>query len=109
MSKWVVDIHGEIEGDYELIKKYEEPKAEWIPCGERLPISDEECHTFLVTDSKGNVIISEFYLSLMDRKPYWSGMIEVIAWMPLPEPYKPESKTKQALAYADQDTLMPAT
>lgn len=24
MSKWVVDIHGEIEGDYEIIKKYEE-------------------------------------------------------------------------------------
>lgn len=26
MSKWVVDIHGEIEGDYEIIKKYEELK-----------------------------------------------------------------------------------
>lgn len=25
MSKWVVDIHGDIEGDYEIIKKYEEP------------------------------------------------------------------------------------
>lgn len=28
MSKWVVDIHGDIEGDYELIKKYEEPKVD---------------------------------------------------------------------------------
>lgn len=28
MSKWVVDIHGDIEGDYEIIKKYEEPKAD---------------------------------------------------------------------------------
>ena len=27
MSKWVVDIHGDIEGDYEIIKKYEEPKT----------------------------------------------------------------------------------
>lgn len=26
MSKWIVDIHGDIEGDYELIKKYEEPQ-----------------------------------------------------------------------------------
>jgi len=26
MSKWIVDIRGEIEGDYELIKKYEEPQ-----------------------------------------------------------------------------------
>ena len=31
MSKWVVDIHGDIEGDYEIIKKYEEPKrGQWI-------------------------------------------------------------------------------
>ena len=25
MSKWIVDIHGNIEGDYEIIKKYDEP------------------------------------------------------------------------------------
>lgn len=31
MSKWVVDIHGDIEGDYEIIKKYEDPKTgHWI-------------------------------------------------------------------------------
>lgn len=24
MSKWVIDIHGELEGDYEIIKEYEE-------------------------------------------------------------------------------------
>lgn len=31
MSKWVVDIHGDIEGDYEIIKEYEEPKTgRWI-------------------------------------------------------------------------------
>lgn len=28
MSKWVVDIHGDIEGDYEIIKEYEEPKED---------------------------------------------------------------------------------
>ena len=28
MSKWVLDIHGDIEGDYEIIKKYEEPKID---------------------------------------------------------------------------------
>lgn len=27
MSKWVVDIHGEIEGDYEIIGEYKEPKT----------------------------------------------------------------------------------
>lgn len=30
MSKWVVDIHGEIEGDYELIEKYEESNTDAI-------------------------------------------------------------------------------
>ena len=31
MSKWVVDIHGDIEGDYEIIKEYEEPKTgHWL-------------------------------------------------------------------------------
>ena len=35
---------------------------------------------------------------------------DVDAWMPLPQPYEPqESKTKQGLSYADQDTLTPAT
>ena len=29
--KYIVDIHGEIEGDYEIIGKYEErPQGEWI-------------------------------------------------------------------------------
>lgn len=27
MSKWIVDIHGDIEGDYDLIAKYTEPQA----------------------------------------------------------------------------------
>ena len=31
MSKWIVDIHGDIEGDYDIIGKYEEPKTgHWI-------------------------------------------------------------------------------
>lgn len=31
MSKWIVDIHGDIYGDYEIIEKYKEPKTgHWI-------------------------------------------------------------------------------
>ena len=31
MSKWIVDIHGDIEGDYEIIEEYKEPKkGHWI-------------------------------------------------------------------------------
>lgn len=36
MSKWVVDIHGDIEGDYEIIKEYEEPKTgHWMNRGKQ--------------------------------------------------------------------------
>jgi Protein of unknown function (DUF551). len=76
-----------------VIKALEQTR--WIPVTERLPESDEEYHTFLVTDRKGKVTLSEFYLSIKDKKPYWSGMIDVIAWMPLPEPYKAESEDKE--------------
>ena len=31
MSKWVIDIHGELEGNYDFIKKYEEQTIEAIP------------------------------------------------------------------------------
>ena len=57
-------------------------------------------------------------MGLKSERIWWDGNVgksdfkridDVIAWMPLPEPYKPEIKTEQALAYADQDTLMPAT
>ena len=84
-------------------------QTRWIPCTERLPESNEEYHTFLVTDRKGNVTLSEFYLSIKDKKPYWSGMIDAIAWMPLPEGYKAETKIEQSLNFGDQDIMMSAT
>lgn len=31
MSKWIVDIHGDIEGNYDIIAEYTEPKTgRWI-------------------------------------------------------------------------------
>lgn len=45
MSKWVVDIHGDIEGDYEIIKEYEEPKTgRWIE-GVNGHFNCSECNT----------------------------------------------------------------
>jgi predicted RNA-binding Zn-ribbon protein involved in translation (DUF1610 family) len=35
MGLYIVDIHGDIEGDYEIVRKYEEPKTgHWIFVGE---------------------------------------------------------------------------
>lgn len=65
----------------------QEPK--WIPVSEKYPKPEDEYKHFLVTDDKDKVSIQEFYMSLdKEPQPYFSGMVNVIAWMPLPEPYK---------------------
>lgn len=76
----------------------------WIPVSEKLPMKGTQV---LCCNKYGSVFTSELTWS----KGYlmFGQHSNVIAWMPLPEPYKEESKTEQALAYADQDTLMSAT
>jgi hypothetical protein len=77
----------------------------WIPCSERLP---EENGRYLVTrglkacDSLWNRVYIVNYSDLMGlkkRKIWWSGNVgksdfekydNVIAWQPLPEPYREE-------------------
>ena len=59
---------------------------EWIPCSERLPEDDE---IMLVTcqPKKGNPNVNRAYY--MDSVWHGSGsMSNVVAWMPLPEPYR---------------------
>lgn len=54
----------------------------WIPCSERLP---EENGHYLISDNRG-MIYESTYLANM-----WliaAPTIDVIAWQPLPEPYK---------------------
>lgn len=63
-----------------------EKKMEWIPCSERLP---EEKQTVLVADEKGRVDIKIFIKWLYEH-PEYNHNIKIIAWMPLPEPYKGE-------------------
>lgn len=46
MSKWIVNIHGDIEGDYEIIKEYEEPKSghwEWVKYDSNPNIGNWHC------------------------------------------------------------------
>ena len=64
--------------------------AEWIPCSERLP-NEDECGWYLVT-VKGHELF-------VDVAPFndelWKGLAshqEVIAWMPLPKPYREEGE-----------------
>ena len=82
-------------------------KEEWIPCNERLP---EKNGRYIVTrglkacGSLWNRVYIANYSDLMGlckEKIWWSGNVgksdferhdDVLAWMPLPEPYKAESE-----------------
>lgn len=68
----------------------QEPKAEWIPVSERLP--EDYIH-----------VLCQFYLGGMGECYLAHGAFhvvgglvmtcnEVVAWMPLPQPYKAESE-----------------
>lgn len=60
-----------------------QPEQRWIPCSERLP---EELVESLITSEGGYVDISRIVHG------EWEYDGNVIAWMPLPEPYKEEKK-----------------
>ena len=56
MSKWLVDIHGNIEGDYEIVKKYEEKDlktGQWLHDG-TLTCSNCGCIVYPIEIENGN-------------------------------------------------------
>ena len=80
-----------------------QPEQRWIPCSERLP---EKSGRYLVT--RGSNVCGSLWdrldilnysdlMGLKKEKIWWSGNVgksdfekydDVLAWMPLPEPYK---------------------
>lgn len=69
------------------IKALEEPK--WIPCSERLPVENQIC---IVTDeTMRNTYEYRFSKETYDATQGWTYLRRrIIAWMPLPEPYREE-------------------
>ena len=71
-----------------IVEKYKDDG--WIPCSERLP--DEEWETYITSHEDGSVQIHSythkdgFVFNWDTDKPN----SKVVAWMPLPEPYRPE-------------------
>lgn len=74
------------------------PTQEWIPCSERLP---EETGLYLITFKAygGGYAVTLLYYE--KPKKYWTreniyqfGNDEVVAWMPLPKPYKEKQGSK---------------
>ena len=73
-----------------------QPKiGEWIPCSERLP---EESGTYIVNAIENHIVHVTFAKwmprikrwNLSGNRSYW----KVTAWMPLPEPYRPEKESE---------------
>ena len=71
----------------------ERPHGEWIPCSEKLP---EETGYYLVSDMYGSVYATGFDnkdgFGYYDDDGYFVEKEAVVAWMPLPEPYKERGK-----------------
>ena len=72
------------------------PAQQWIPCSERLPDHPENDDYYLVTiqcehyDGWDDYVtgFAEWTKRGWDEVSCYIGQIKVVAWMPLPEPYK---------------------
>lgn len=71
--------------------------VKWIPNGRwGYPKLEDEYKHFLTVDDKGEQTVQEFLLSLDEEpQPYFTGMRNIVAWMPLPESYKTERNNEK--------------
>lgn len=86
-----------VEQVVEIIKAVtpQEQEPRWIPVSERLP---KEFETVILSTDKDEVFTADYLGKMNDGSDCfddndgmeWEG--DVLAWMPLPEPYKAESE-----------------
>ena len=67
----------------------------WIPVEERLPPKEHKSYLVTYQSRNGRRYVKESYCEYVGESPkvaYWTkkNKGEVIAWRPLPEPYRPE-------------------
>lgn len=68
--------------------KHEKSANRWIPCSERLPEKDGK---YLVTHRKFGKLEATWNIFYGGDHASWLWNDEIVAWMPLPEPYGEES------------------
>lgn len=69
------------------------PHGEWIPCEDRLPEEDGQYLVFL-PDRNGTFMCADFLNGQWYPDDYECTSNHVIAWMPLPKPYKKEGEAE---------------
>lgn len=67
----------------------------WVPVEERLPEKEKKSYLVTYEAKNGRRYVKEAYLEYVGESPkvaYWTKRNKgrVIAWRPLPEPYRPE-------------------
>ena len=103
---WCTSVISALEYAIKVIEKQEEGMSEaleqesktgWIPDSERLPKENDYdgdvCKSYLIQDEFGDMYVAHY------KKIGWVPMRQlkalgdkVVAWMPLPKPYKAESE-----------------
>lgn len=85
--RYIIDIKGEIDGDYDLIGKYEDAEERWIPVSE---IADLPEYEVMACNKHGELMFG--FLSGADGRYECESdeelMYDVVAWMKKPKPYK---------------------
>ena len=65
----------------------------WIPCKERLPETFEpKAKAYLTTNEDGMIGVSYYHHGWSNG---YESVFDVIAWQPLPEPYREEQEDEQ--------------
>ena len=104
MNKALNSLHSKIlkskfaeevtEAEIEALVEAKEHKGGWIPCSERLP-EEDGVYIISLKEYSGLICCAVAYLTLNHPKWKWWDLENeyeyyeaVIAWQPLPEPYK---------------------
>ena len=67
----------------------EAPRAEWVPCGDRLPENEDYCLAFIANRATGLSAVDVRFIYAEDRRHLMNPMIT--HWMPLPALPSPEA------------------
>ena len=73
-------------------KEHEDDCLSWISCSERMPKQNEYIEYYLIQDEYGDMCVARY--TKKGWRPIESLFFldDVVAWIPLPEPYKAESE-----------------